>query len=102
MKTRMRSSIALFVLMGTFLTCIDGHPLAKKGQAGRALGAAYMASLLGGLAGELCQKLQNRGIQVRYFSTPVLQNYIRISVGKPEHTDILIRALQKIGKEING
>ena len=61
-----------------------------------------LCSVLGGLAGELCQKLQKRGIQVRYFSTPVLQNYIRISVGKPEHTDILIRALQKIGEEING
>jgi len=61
-----------------------------------------LCSVLGSLAGELCQKLQKRGIQVRYFNTSVLQNYIRISVGKPEHTDILIRALQKIGEEING
>ncbi|MDD5510276.1 MAG: histidinol-phosphate transaminase [Dehalococcoidales bacterium] len=61
-----------------------------------------LCSVLGAMAGELCDKLQRRGIQVRYFNTPVLKNYIRISVGKPEHTDILIRALQKIGEETNG
>ena len=61
-----------------------------------------LCSVMDGLAGELYRKLQTRAIQVRYFSTPVLQNYVRISVGKPEHTDILIKALQKIGEEING
>ncbi len=61
-----------------------------------------LCSVLGAMAGELCDKLQKRGIQVRYFNTPVLKNYIRISVGKPEHSDILIRVLQKIGEEING
>jgi TctA family transporter len=34
-------------------TVEDGHPLARKGQAGRALGAAYSASLIGGLVGAL-------------------------------------------------
>ena len=61
-----------------------------------------LCSVLGAMAGDLCASLQGRGIQVRYFDTPVLKNYIRISVGKPEHTDILIRALQKIGEEMNG
>lgn len=48
------------------------------------------------------QKLQREGIQVRYFSTPLLKDYLRISVGKPEHTDRLIGALHKIGEETNG
>jgi TctA family transporter len=32
-------------------TIMDGYPLSRQGQAGRALGAAYASSLLGGLAG---------------------------------------------------
>jgi len=61
-----------------------------------------LCSVPDGLASELRQKLQEKGIQVRYFDTSLLQNYVRISVGKPEHTDILIRALKEIGEEING
>jgi histidinol-phosphate aminotransferase len=41
-------------------------------------------------------KLQQRGILVRYFDTPLLENGIRISVGKPEHTDALIKALNEL------
>jgi len=52
--------------------------------------------VLKGEAKELRQKLQEKGILVRYFEEPVLQNYIRISVGKPEHTDALIKALKEI------
>jgi TctA family transporter len=32
-------------------TVLDGHPLAKQGQAGRALSAAFLSSLIGGLIG---------------------------------------------------
>jgi len=38
---------------GSAATVLDGHPLAKQGQAGRALGAAYTASLVGGVFGAL-------------------------------------------------
>ena len=34
-------------------TIMDGHPLARKGQAGRALGAAFTASMIGGIVGAL-------------------------------------------------
>ena len=34
-------------------TIMDGYPLAKKGEAARALGAAFSASLIGGLFGAL-------------------------------------------------
>ena len=49
--------------------------------------------VLNGRARELQQKLQDKGILVRYFDQPLLQNSIRISVGKPEHTDALIKTL---------
>ena len=55
-----------------------------------------LCSVLKGEARELHQKLQDRGILVRYFGQPLLQNFIRISVGKPEHTDVLIKALREI------
>src|SRR5262245_4753053 len=32
-------------------TVLDGHPMAKRGEAGRALSAAYMSSLMGGIFG---------------------------------------------------
>ena len=35
----------------TASTIVDGHPMAKKGEAGRALGAALMSSLVGAIVG---------------------------------------------------
>jgi len=58
--------------------------------------------VLKGKASEIQQKLENRGILIRYFDLPLLQNSIRISVGKPEHTDALIKALREVGEELNG
>lgn len=55
-----------------------------------------LCRLLKGDARELRQKLQDKGILVRYFDQPPLQACIRISVGKPEHTDALIRALKRM------
>jgi len=56
-----------------------------------------LCSVLNGKANEVQQKLQRKGILVRYFDKPMLRNSIRISVGKPEHTDALIKALREIG-----
>ncbi|MDI6814514.1 MAG: histidinol-phosphate transaminase [Dehalococcoidales bacterium] len=53
-------------------------------------------SVLNGKASEIQQKLERKGILVRYFDLPLLRNSIRISVGKPEHTDALIKALHEI------
>lgn len=47
-------------------------------------------------AAELHEKLQKKGILVRYFDKPLLKNSIRVSVGKPEHTDALIKALREL------
>ena len=57
--------------------------------------------VLRGKARELYRRLQNKGILVRYFDKPMLKNAIRFSVGKPEHTDALIKALQELGEEVN-
>ncbi len=55
-----------------------------------------LCSVLNGEARQLQQKLQDKGVLVRYFDQPLLRNFIRISVGKPEHTDALIKALREI------
>ncbi len=38
--------------------------------------------------------LIKHGIMIRYFDTPRLRDHIRISVGRPEHTDAVLEALQ--------
>jgi len=60
-----------------------------------------LCSVAGSSASELYQRLQRKGILVRYFDTPLLRDYIRISVGKPEHTDALIKTLRGIEEAIN-
>lgn len=59
-----------------------------------------LCEVLKGEAKDLRQKLQDKGILVRYFDQPRLRNYVRISVGKPEHTDALMKVLREIGKTL--
>ncbi len=54
-------------------TILDGHPMAKKGEAGRAFGAAYTASLMGGLFGALLLAV----------SIPILRPIV-LAFGSPE------------------
>jgi histidinol-phosphate aminotransferase len=50
-------------------------------------------------ASELKKRLAvHYGILVRYFNTPRLLDHIRISVGTPHATDLLLHALQEIGR----
>jgi histidinol-phosphate aminotransferase len=55
-----------------------------------------LCSVLNGKAKAIHKGLQKKGIFVRYFDTPQLKDCLRISVGKPEHTDALIAALKEI------
>jgi histidinol-phosphate aminotransferase len=55
-----------------------------------------LCSLSGGRAKEIWQQLRKKGIFVRYFDTPGLQDCLRISVGRPEDTDALVRALKEV------
>jgi TctA family transporter len=66
----------LFGVPGTVAaqaTILDGHPMAKRGEAGRALGAAYTASMLGGVFGALVLAL----------SVPIMRPVV-LSFGSPE------------------
>lgn len=66
----------LFGLPGegtTAATILDGHAMAKKGEAGRALGAALMSSLLGALIGAFALAL----------SVPVVRPLV-LTFGSPE------------------
>ncbi len=58
---------------GSAATILDGHPLAKQGQAGRAFGAAYTASMIGGILGALLLAV----------SIPILRPFI-LYLGSPE------------------
>lgn len=57
---------------GTAATILDGFPLTQKGEAGRALGANLMASLLGGVIGAIFLSLLAPSIRpiVLSFQTP--------------------------------
>jgi len=55
-----------------------------------------LCRVLNGSAEEIHQRLQKRGIFVRYFDTPQLKDCLRISVGKREHTDALIAAFEEM------
>ena len=70
---------------GSAATILDGHPLAKQGQAGRAFGAAYTASLLGGLAGAVLLAV----------SIPVLRPVI-LYLGSPELLAICVFGMSMV------
>ena len=53
---------------------VDGHPMAKKGEAGRALGAALTSSFVGAIFGALCLAI----------SIPIARPLV-LSVGSPQY-----------------
>ncbi len=72
--------------VGSAATILDGHPMAKKGLAARAFGAAFSASVIGGLFGALFLA----------FSVPVLRPFI-LSFGSPELLAFCIFGLSLVG-----
>jgi histidinol-phosphate aminotransferase len=52
-----------------------------------------LCRVVGRDAAELKQFLARQGILVRHYARPGLENYIRVSAGKPEHTVALLAAL---------
>ena len=67
---------------GSAATVLDGHPMAKKGEAGRAYGAAFTASVCGGLFGAL----------VLAVSIPIIRPFI-MATGTPELLAICLLGL---------
>jgi histidinol-phosphate aminotransferase len=61
-----------------------------------------LCEVVRGEAPEIQTALEKRGILIRYYATPLLKNYIRISVGKPEHTDRVVAALHELGEAVHG
>jgi histidinol-phosphate aminotransferase len=55
-----------------------------------------LCSLPEGRAREIWQQLRQRGIFVRYFDIPRLRDCLRISVGRSEDTDVLVKALKEV------
>ena len=54
-----------------------------------------LCRVLRGRASEIHHNLQKKGIFVRHFNIPELKDCLRISIGKPEHTDRIISALRE-------
>ena len=67
---------------GSAATVLDGHPMARKGEASRAFGAAFTASVAGGLFGAL----------VLAISIPIMRPFI-LAVGTPELLAICLLGL---------
>jgi histidinol-phosphate aminotransferase len=59
-------------------------------------GNFVLCSLPAGKAEEVWQQLRKKGIFVRYFDTSLLKDCLRISVGRPEDTDALVKALKEV------
>ncbi len=53
-----------------------------------------LIKVIDGDAYQIQQALIERGILIRYFNTPGLDDHIRISIGKPEDNDQLLAALE--------
>jgi TctA family transporter len=71
---------------GSQATILDGHPMAKKGEAARAFGAAYVASAVGGLFGGL----------VFVLSLPVMKPLV-FALGSPEFMMLVLWGLSAVG-----
>ena len=52
--------------------------------------------VLRGSAADLHKQLEHRGILIRYFDIPLLKNSIRVTAGRPEQTDALLKALKNL------
>ena len=71
---------------GSQATILDGYPMARKGEAKRAFGAAFMASAIGGVLGAI----------VLLASLPILRPLV-LSFGSPEFFVLVLWGLSAIG-----
>ena len=49
--------------------------------------------------GELYQKLKKKGVLVRHFDAPRIEDWLRITIGTPEQMQIFLNTLDKIMEE---
>jgi histidinol-phosphate aminotransferase len=69
------------------ISYLEPHPTATN---------FVLARVVGRPSSQVVDHLEGRGILVRHFREPELADHLRISVGLPEETDALIRALREI------
>jgi len=75
----------------TASTIVDGHPMAKKGEAGRALGAALMSSLVGAVFGAFVLAL----------AIPIAAPLV-LSIGSPEFFMLALLGITFVGSLSGG
>jgi histidinol-phosphate aminotransferase len=56
-----------------------------------------LCRVLGRDARQLKLSLEREGILIRYFNKPGLRDCIRISIGQPEQTEVLLQTLREVG-----
>lgn len=76
---------------GSQATVLDGYPMAQKGQAKRALSAAFMASMIGGILGSICL----------FLAIPILRPLIR-TFGSPELFMFTLWGISMVGVMSSG
>lgn len=76
---------------GSIPTIVDGYPMARRGEAGRALGAAFTASMLGGIFGAICL------VAILPFAKPIV-----LALATPELFMMTLLGLAMIGLLVRG
>ena len=76
---------------GTVATCWDGHPMARQGKAGRALGIATLSSFIGGSIAWLSLALLARPV-----------GELALSIGAPEYFALGVMALSLVSVAARG
>jgi TctA family transporter len=77
--------------IGSAATVLDGHPMAKRGEAGRAFGASFTSSILGGLFGAILLAV----------AIPVLRPFM-LAVGTPELLAVCVLGLTLVASVSQG
>jgi TctA family transporter len=77
--------------IGSAATVLDGHPMAKRGEAGRAFGASFMSSIVGGLIGAV----------ILAVAIPILRPFM-LAIGTPELLAVCILGLTLVASVSQG
>jgi TctA family transporter len=77
--------------VGSAATVLDGHPMAKRGEAGRAFGASFSSSIIGGLFGAILLAV----------SIPILRPFM-LAIGTPELLAVCVLGLTLVASVSQG
>ncbi|HMA75539.1 MAG TPA: tripartite tricarboxylate transporter permease [Xanthobacteraceae bacterium] len=77
--------------IGSAATVLDGYPMAKRGEAGRAFGASFMSSIIGGLFGAVLLAI----------SIPILRPFM-LAIGTPELLAVCVLGLTLVASVSQG